>query len=340
MKKLHLFDKLMFLLNVVVAILLLLAYILPYVEPKRFAFLSVLSLTMPFFIIANLLFILYWLLKLKKQVLLSLIVLLVGFKHLVTFYKFSRVNSTENIDAIAVMNYNVRLFNLFDWIPDIDASRDISTFINDKMPDIISMQEYRPNTIVKALKDYRKFEHVTDGKIKNGQAIFSKFPIINTGVIEFPHTYNNAIFVDIVRDNDTIRVYNVHLQSLKIDMDLDLLKMETPENLFARVGKTFSMQQDQTEMFLEHKRQSPYKTIICGDFNNTAYSYAYREITRDMKDAFVEAGRGFGRSYDFKFFPIRIDYVLVDEHFEVADFETFDVELSDHFPIMGRVRIK
>ena len=153
MKKLNLFNKFVFFLNSLVAVTLLLAYILPYVEPKRFAFVSVLSLTMPFLIIVNLLFVIYWLLQVRKQLLLSLIVLLVGFQHLGSLYKVSSSNQNEDADNIVVMNYNVRVFNVFKWIPDINAGKEISQFINEKKPDIISMQDYRPDKGF-ALKDY------------------------------------------------------------------------------------------------------------------------------------------------------------------------------------------
>ncbi|MBO3097430.1 endonuclease/exonuclease/phosphatase family protein [Gelidibacter pelagius] len=340
MKKLNLIDKFLFFFNSIAATTLLLAYILPYIEPKRFAFLSVLSLTVPFLIIVNLLFVVYWLLKVKKQLLLSLIVLLIGFNHLTSLYKISASKQVDDVDNIAVMNYNVRLFNVFKWIPDIDAAQDISQFIEDKKPDIISMQEYRPDDGL-VLKKYYRFEAVGGERIKNGQAIFSKFPIINTGSIEFPNTYNNAIFADVVTGKDTIRIYNVHLQSLKIDANTDPLKNEAAENLFRRVGSTFRLQQAQTDLFLEHKSKSPYKTIICGDFNNTAYSYVYKEIKgNDLRDAFVEAGNGFGRTFDFKFFPVRIDFILVDQNFEINGFKTYDVKLSDHFPIMSRVKVR
>ncbi len=340
MKKLNLFDKLLFFFNSIAATTLLLAYILPYMEPKRFAFLSVLSLTVPFLIIVNLLFVIYWLLKVKKQLLLSLIVLLIGFNHVASLYKISASKQVEDEDNIAVMNYNVRLFNVFKWIPDIDATKEISQFIDDKKPDIISMQEYRPDKTL-VLKGYYRFEAVGGKKIKNGQAIFSKFPIINRGSIEFPNTYNNAIFADIVKGKDTIRIYNVHLQSLKVDANTDPLKNEAAENLFRRVGSTFRLQQAQADLFLNHKAKSPYKTIVCGDFNNTAYSYVYKEIKgNELKDAFVEAGNGFGRTFDFKFFPVRIDFILVDDHFEINGFRTFDIKLSDHFPIMSKVKVK
>lgn len=340
MKKLNLLDKFLFFLNSIIATTLLLSYILPYVEPERSAFISVLSLTVPFLIIVNILFVVYWLLKVRKQLLLSLIVLLIGFNHITSLYKFSASKHVESIDNIAVMNYNVRLFNLFKWIPDNNIASEISEFITDKNPDIISMQEYRTDEGL-ALKGYYKYEALSGDKIKNGQAIFSKFPIINTGSVEFPNTYNNAIFVDVVRAKDTIRIYNVHLQSLKIDASSDPLKNETSENLFKRVGNTFRLQQAQADLFLEHKAKCSYKVIVCADLNNTAYSYVYNRIKgEDLNDTFVEAGNGFGRSFNFKFFPVRIDFILVDNHFEINSFKTFDIKLSDHFPIMSRVKVK
>ena len=89
-----------------------------------------------------------------------------------------------------------------------------------------------------------------------------------------------------------------------------------------------------------HKKTSPYKTVICGDFNNTAYSYVYKEISEGMKDTFKEAGNGFGRTFAFKYFPIRIDFILVEEAFEVNGFKTYDNKLSDHFPIVAKISLE
>lgn len=340
MKKLVLFlNKIVFFLNSLAATMLLLAYVLPYVEPKKFAFLSVLSLSVPFLIILNILFLIYWLLQVKKQLLLSLIILFVGFIFLSPLYKFSSSKNIEDENNIKVMNYNVRLFNVFKWIKEDNVDQKIVDFINEKQPDILSIQEYRRDEDIN-LSGYEKFEVISGQKVKNGQAIFSKFPIINSGSIEFPNSFNNAIYVDIVKNKDTIRVYNVHLQSMKIDANADALKNETSENLYRRVSKTFTMQQLQAEQFLEHKSKCPYKMIICGDFNNTAYSYVYKEIKGDLQDAFVEAGNAFGRTYDIRFFPVRIDFLLVDDAFEVNSFKTFDVVLSDHYPIMAKVKLK
>ena len=338
MKNVKLLDKVVFIVNSLVATVLLLSYLLPYVEPKKFAFLSVLSLAVPFLIILNLLFMIYWLLQVKRKFFLSLSVLLIGFLFLSPLYKFSSSKKINDPENISVMNYNVRLFNLFEWIPDTHVKQNIIDFIIEKQPDVLSIQEYRPDSDFQ-LSGYFKFEEVSGKKVKNGQAIFSKYRIINSGSIEFPNTSNNAIYADIVKKNDTIRIYNVHLQSLGFDPTNEKLDIESSENLIKRVSKTFNMQQSQAELFLAHKAKCPYKMIICGDFNNTAYSYVYKKIKGNLQDAFVESGNGFGRTFKFKFFPVRIDFILADDHFDVNDFKTYDLELSDHYPVMAKVKL-
>ncbi len=80
--------------------------------------------------------------------------------------------------------------------------------------------------------------------------------------------------------------------------------------------------------------------IICGDFNNTAYSYVYRKIKGNLNDTFDEAGNGFGRTYDFQFFPVRIDYIFSDEAFTVNGFKSYNERYSDHYPIMATLLLK
>lgn len=339
MKRLKGLDKLMFFINSIVAMMLLFAYLLPYVPPHKFAFISILSLTVPFLMMLNVFFVIYWLLKLKRQLFLSFLILLFGYKHLLSLYKFSNSKNVEDESNISIMNYNVRLFNVFEWIKDKNIQQSINEFIVQEQPDIISMQEYRPDKRV-SLKGYYKYEELSGKKIKNGQAIFSKFPIVNSGSIEFPETFNNAIFVDIVKGKDTIRIYNLHLQSLRIEPTAEALSKETSEHLIKRISSAFKKQQSQAELFVQHRAKCPYKMIICGDFNNTAYSYVYKKIRDDLYDSFEEAGSGFGKTFNFNFFPIRIDFILVDQAFEVNGFETYNkIELSDHFPIMARVKL-
>ena len=319
--------------------MLLLSYILPYAAPNRFAFLAVLSLAVPFLILSNLLFLMYWLMNVKKQLLLSLIVLILGFNHVGSLYKFSNSRNVENENNISIMNYNVRLFNLYNWIDSDSVQKNMMEFINTESPDIISFQEYHPHEKVNLSVYEHKYEHLSGERVKYGQAIFSKFPIINSGSIEFPNTANNAIYADIVKNSDTIRVYNVHLQSLRIDANKETISQENSGRLIKRASETFKMQQLQSELFLMHKKKSPYKMVVCGDFNNTAYSYVYKEIKGDLVDAFGAAGNGFGRTFDFKYFPVRIDFILADKDFAINNFKTYNEKYSDHFPILTKISL-
>ena len=341
MKKLKFVNKIIFVVNSLAAFLLLISYILPYIPPKSFATLSVLSLSVPLLIILNLLFFLYWLLKIRKQLFLSLIVLVLGWSHITSMYKFSGSKNIEDADNFSVMTFNVRLFNRFGWLPNKEVKENIVDFIKSEKPDVISLQEYtRGSNPIKKLDGYHSFNATYIENIKGGLSIFSKFPIVNSGSLEFKNTSNNAIFVDVVKGKDTLRVYTLHLQSAGIRTDVDNLKRETSSHLFKQVGATFKAQQEQVELFLDHKSKCKYKTIITGDFNNTAYSYIYKEIKgEDYVDTFEEAGNGFGRTFDFKFFPLRIDFILADEDFTVNGFKTYDVKLSDHYPIKAILKL-
>ncbi|HLV39301.1 endonuclease/exonuclease/phosphatase family protein [Xanthomarina sp.] len=339
MKNLKLIDKLIYVVNALVATMLLLSYILPYFPPKNFALLSVLSLGVPFLILTNVLFFIYWLIKLKKQLILSFVVLTIGYFTLGSFYKFTSSDVEPDKSDLSVMNYNVRLFNIYNWIPEKGIEIQAVDFIKAKAPDVLSLQEYHPHKNVDLSFFKYKYEKLSGNKIKYGQAIFSQYPIINSGSIEFPKSSNNAIFVDIVKEKDTLRIYNVHLQSHRIDANFNKLTKEDSKWIFKRVEETFKMQQIQAEIFLKHKAASPYKMIICGDFNNSAFSYVYKEIKGNLKDAFKMGGNGFGRTYDFKFFPVRIDFIFAEKEFEVTDFKTFDNLYSDHYPLLASFKL-
>ncbi len=339
----------MFFLNIVLTVSTFVAYILPFLAPKVFPILSVLTLFMPLFFVLNGLFFVYWGLQFKKRMILSGLVLLMGITFINKFYKFSGKDYPVDDKDFTVMSYNVRLFNVFKWVERDDIPDNILGFINEKNPDILCVQEYS-NSANMDLKLYpHRYIFMDGNQIKTGQAIFSKFPIINEGKILFPNSNNNVVFADIKRGTDIIRVYNMHLQSIKISPDVN----EIDENIDAinqggksqkllnRISKAFMQQQQQAELFKEHKKDCPYPVIICGDMNNSAFSFVYRDIKGKLKDTFEEAGKGFGATYKFRYYPARIDYIFTDNTMKVKSFENFpDFVNSDHFPIMTRLSME
>jgi len=347
MKNLSWFNKIMFFLNIVLTVLTFSVYILPFLAPKSFPLLSVLTLFMPAFFVANGLFFVYWAIQFKKRLILSGLVLLTGITFISKFYKFSAKEYSKDEKDFSVMSYNVRLFNVFKCLDRDDIPENIKGFIDEKDPDILCIQEYS-NSAHLDLKVYPHRYIFIDGKqIKTGQAIFSKFPIIDEGKIVFPKSDNNVVYADIKRGKDIIRVYNMHLQSIKISPDvseisddIDNVNQKKSQRIYARISKGFTQQQEQAEIFKEHIKKCKYPIIICGDMNNSPFSYVYRNIKGKLKDAFEEAGEGFGATYKFKYYPARIDYIFTDTKMKVKQFESFpDFENSDHYPIMTRLSI-
>jgi len=345
MNKLSWFNKIIFGFNIVITILTFIAYILPFLAPKMFPLLSVLTLILPLFLILNGLFFIYWLLQLKRQVILSGLVLLLGITFINKFYKFSSNELEQEEKDFTVMSYNVRLFNLFDWIPNEHIGDTILTFINEQNPDILCLQEYSENAKVD-LRVYKYKAIFMEGKkIKTGQAIFSKFPIFNKGDFKIPQAGNNIIYADIKKGKDTIRVYNIHLQSIKISPDVnemsehvDSVNQNKSAQVFNRIRDAFKKQEQQAALLVAHKNECNYPVIICGDMNNSPFSYIYRSIKEDLNDCFEEAGNGFGQTYKFKYYPARIDYIFANKKMKVKSFTTFtQFENSDHFPIMTRL---
>ncbi len=341
MKRLSWFNKIVFIGNILLAGATLLGYLLPFLAPKLFPILSVFTLILPSLLTVNLFFLIYWGIQVKRQALLSFVILLMGVTFINKFYKISGKTTESDENDIVLMTYNVRLFNLFKWISDDNVTEKIQEFIELQNPDILCLQEFSKSSGIN-LKQYPYKHIIAHGdKIMTGQAIYSKYRMIDKGEIRLPNSNNNVIFADIVVKNDTIRVYSIHLQSISISPDIhEKISEETSKIIFKRISHAFKEQQLQSELIQSHMKDASFRKIICGDMNNSAFSYVYSNIKGDLNDAFIEAGSGFGKSYHFPYYPMRIDYVFVDQTIEVKSFDTYsDFVNSDHYPIVTRLNL-
>lgn len=342
MGKLSWFNKVFYLFTGFVCVTTLVGFVLPYLAPKLFPVLSVVTLVLPSLLVFNLFLLFYWAVQLKKQVLVPLVVVLIGLSSSSKFYKFGGQELKVEQDDLTIMSYNVRLFNLFEWFPESDVSERIQEFIQLQDPDVVCLQEYSTANKFK-LSAYKYSFKTSRGKnIKTGQAIYSKYQIIDKGEINLPNSNNNVVFVDLLKNKDTIRIYSMHLQSVNISPDIhERIDEVNSKRILNRLSKAFKEQQLQSELLQGHAADITYPKIICGDMNNSSFSYVYRNIRGDLSDAFVEAGSGFGATYHFPYYPARIDYIFVDKRFEVRSFKTYDDFVkSDHYPIVTTLRMR
>ncbi|MFH6605019.1 endonuclease/exonuclease/phosphatase family protein [Maribacter algicola] len=340
MKKLSVFNKIVLTVNIIVASLLFLACFTPYISVKSFPVLSFLGLAVPIFVAINILFFLYWLISGRRLWLLSFAALVVGYLALGNFIKLTYGDEVVfSEDDLKIMSFNVRGFNKNRNIESETIFEDIKTFIDKEEPDIICFQEvgYLRR---KEYVDY-PFMHLeyigNPGKVLLG--IFSKYPILKSELINFKWTRNNAAYADILYENDTIRVYNLHLQSLGITPGRGVIRNSSSEKLCKQLSTHFQKQEEQAKFVVEHGNGVNYKKIICGDFNNSQFSRTYNILSKNKIDAFKAKGTGYGRTFSFHGLPVRIDFILADPEFEITAHKTYDVEYSDHFPIMASFKM-
>lgn len=368
--------RILLFINLIFAAGLLLSYMSVYVNPSIFWPVAFFGLVYPFLLLANVLFMIMWLVRLKKEFLISLIIILLGWgyiKRVVSFQGKSLDKETtetlldtdgsdiENKTSIDLLSYNVRLFNIFNQSKDKNAGEKILELISGKNPDLCCLQEvYIDNEKGIALEELTKNLSLTPysnivwaNKIGEkeyyGIATFSKFPMVNKGAIRYPDSKNISIYSDIVIAEDTLRIYNNHLQSVRFNkrnfdflVNLDLQSEEETilelRDISSRLKNAYIKRAEQADILSEHIRNSPYRVIVCGDFNDTPVSYVYRKIKGDLNDAFTVSGRGFGNTYSGTFPKVRIDYIFYSDEFLVSNFQTTKVEYSDHYPVSCSLR--
>jgi endonuclease/exonuclease/phosphatase family metal-dependent hydrolase len=327
--------------SVLFATLLLLCCLAPFIPVYYAPFLSFLSLTAPLFFIANLTAVIYGTITRSRLAWLSLAALLVGYVALGAFYKFGNPGERAPDGTLSVMNYNIRGFDRYNFFRGDHVEEGIISLVERENPDIVCFQEF-DYTKSKYFNQYpyRFVNHIFPKERHVVQAIFSKYPIVGKGSLDFPNSANNAIFAEVLYKEDTLRIYNIHLQSFRIVPSRRMLRHMASGALYNRMSATFVKQQEQAELIRQHKASTPYKTILCGDLNNTQYSRIYRMVKGNMNDSYEEKGRAYGTTYKLKFLPFRIDAIMADPSLEVVSHRNFDVRLSDHYPLMASFRLK
>ena len=340
MKNLSITEKIILIFNYIIALWLLVAFLSVYLPVSFLSVLSFNSLFFPFLVLFNILFLIYWLIKLKKYIFVSLLVLLINYGNLKALYQWEGKHPIDP-KGFSIMSYNVRLFNAYRWIKKKGINVDISNLMKDQFPGILLLQEFKHDKQTDFLQYPYKHIVLKGRKHQAGLAIYSKYKIINQGNLDFKHTYNNAIWADIIVQKDTLRLYNVHLQSYKIVKPENLVE-QNKTVISRKLQKVFKEQYEQAEQVAQHAQKSPYPVVIAGDFNNTAFSAAYRILKADRTDAFVEAGEGYGMTWRYKWVPLRIDFILPDEKkLQVLQFETLNhFRYSDHYPIKALLKFR
>ena len=295
------------------------------------------SVIMPLLFVLNLLLAIYGLFKRKYVYSIGVFIFLLCYNF---FFQFSKVTKLENKDAISILTYNVRAFQqpIADN-PNKNATTEIIKFIDSVNAGIVVFQEssYKEGREITGYPYH--FLGYRENIEKSLLTIYSKYPIINKGYIDFPNSKNNAIYADIKIKADTIRVYNAHLQSFVVAPHI-LANKYNDYSYWKGLNTKIKKQIEQAKLIKNHANKSMKKVIICGDFNATPYSQTYRILKKGLNDSYLSNGNGLGETYSLFNYPLRLDYFLNSDKISVLNHFNYDLNLSDHEPIVMKFRIK
>jgi len=362
-KKTITIDKIILIVNVVFAGALLLSYLAPTTDPRDFALIAVLGFAYQILFIINILFLFYWIIRLKIYALISITSILLGFTIIernIGFNFSSSENRGKTTNTIKVMQYNVRGFNGIDKFDNKPIGKEVAHLVMSSHPDVVDLEEFNEfkldsGTNVKAIEDgiksnyhyfkvfkpYTKREHYV-----SGIAIFTKYPIVDTGCVPSNVFLPlRAVYIDIKYDNKILRVYALHLEAVdvgpaKAGMLKGKLLFSKASFIVNRLKEAFVKRSDQVSQIKEHMSNCPYPYIVTGDFNDTPISFAVNQIGNGLKNAFVEKGNGLGTTF-YSFFPkLHIDYIFDSPQFNILTYWEIDKKLSDHKPILSDLQLK
>jgi endonuclease/exonuclease/phosphatase family metal-dependent hydrolase len=358
-------NRIVFILNSIAILALLATYAAPYISPDLLWPVAFLGLAFPAVVLVNVFFIAYWLIFFNMKFLFSLATIVMGWSHITEFVQLNAKKFEQRQDnTINVVTFNARYFGLFDGK---GADNEVDLFAEklDKLsPDVLCIQELTNISVADSNAAFEVFKQKystynrVNIKLQKGRwlcdniGFLSKYPVINKGVVEHDLSSGNyTIFADLVAYNDTMRIINTHLQSIRferreydavknIDLEGDAEKVDAYKSIVAKMKYAFVMRAKQTDSIAEFIAQSPYKVIVCGDFNDSPLSYSYRTIKGQMKDAFMEAGSGLGRTYVGAMPSFRIDFILGDPSFMFYNYYAKAFDFSDHKLVSCSVKIK
>ena len=299
-----------------------------YIPPSVFGMLNLLSLGFPILIIINILLLIFWIVSWKKRAAVFLVLSL--FFIIPTRRWINYTPTKKETPNLKIISLNGKSGKFGD--------ENIYNFLNDQKADVVLTQEYKS---AENLKGFEYFER-NFPVVK----IQSRFPIVESGIVETDAKNGRCIYADIKINGKIIRFVNVYMEPFYLDKSMvkptkDMnVNEEKAKNIIHKLVPTFRKHQSQIAPIKGFLDSSPYPIILAGDFNSVPNSYEYYTLSENLEDTFLKVGKGSGTSFhDFKF-PIKIDHIFASKSITPISYKVDrSVKISDHFPVIAEFLI-
>ena len=351
--------------NIIVVILYLSACLNPFLPAGQFWMIAILGLVFPILAALVAAFFFIWLTFRSKWCILSMFALLLSWQQIAVVAGISskeKFDYNKTAETIRVLSWNVSSWSETNKNQNhpLEFRPLMLDLIKQQQADVICLQEFwdteykRDNySILQIFKEmgypYHYFVKsiIENRDQKMGVVIISKYPITNTAKFYFgeDHFSEHLIYADIQFNNQKIRFFTTHLQSVRFDNNqytalrkikqTDESGLKGSRTIVHKLKYAYKYRGAEADLVKQEIKESPYPVVICGDFNDVSNSYTYFTIKGDLQDAFLKKGRGLGRTFQYLSPTLRIDYILADKKFKVEQYNRPKVPYSDHYPIVA-----
>lgn len=309
---------------------------------------AMICFALPLLIAANIIILIFWLIKRRPWALVPALTLLCCVKYIGAWYQISGGSDNSNGKRIiTVATYNVASFGR-------EASsaiaEDILHVMEDEKVDVLLLQEYSEMSGDKKNSDiYNKyFKYNASG---NGDMIiFSRYPIESSKNLVFEETNNSALWADININGKKIKIFNVHMQTTGINRTLhgaaktmkngyDVSRSKILMAIYGNYMLGMDIRAGQAIQVANEQRMSDTPCILGGDFNDVPYSYVYNMLKGNLSDGFREGGKGYAGTFRGGKKNVRIDYIFNDKSMNSIKYYTKALTYSDHVPVFSKIEI-
>ena len=337
--RLNYFNRLVFTINIVVLFIAYSIYLNRFISPSKIPYFNFISIGFPILFVFNLFFILYWLFVSWRHFIITLILSLgIVYPFYLSYPIYNFNKGSNEVANLSVMTFNSHGFQE-------DGTKEL---VEDNLTDIMLLQESREANQKKwsenQLKDYYK-------KYFGLLTIYSRYPIINSGVIESidSTSIGKAAYADIDLGFDTVRFINLYMHPMQIKKELvkDVINSNSRQEIEVsgkllenKLVDGMKMHEKQFKTLIPHILSSPYPIILGTDLNSTPGSYEYQMLNQYLIDSYIQKGEGNGTTFHGFKFPIRIDYLFHSKGIEVIKTKVIRKKFSDHYPLYVEYKIQ
>lgn len=310
------------------------AYCSLLVAPDEFYVAGVMALTIPLWLLLNLVVAAWLGWKRSGWVLIPIVALIVALPLVLKSISFTKTPDPSSY--FTLISYNTNALGYFRDSTTYGANRGaFRDWVLKSDQDVYCFQELAD--VNKAPLEIPGYTRLSSTKVTKeghylGLFIYTRLPVVHQDKMEFAfNSYNRVMWADLLAGNDTVRIMNAHLVSY------DFSEHSVRQNL-KKIRNALRARSWHSKLIERFIKESPHPIVLCGDFNELPQSYVYRKLTGVLRDAFATSGEGYGYTYRFKGVPLRIDHIFVSDELATGSYEIIQDRLwSDHRPLSVRI---